>query len=105
MRVRLITLAASLASVLAGSRAAHADPMDPAIERFAHDASDPTMACANAGLYRPGARPCTLDDAPLSKGSSTNMDSRLRRWRCLRPHHRIRRLAKWRAGRVHEHRQ
>ena len=58
MRVRLITLAASVASALAISRPAYADPMDPAIERFAHDASDPTVACSNAGLYRAGARPC-----------------------------------------------
>lgn len=67
MRVRLITLAASVASALAIPRAVHADPMDPAIERFAHDASDPTMACSNAGLYRAGARPCALDEASFKR--------------------------------------
>src|SRR5690349_5225740 len=62
MHVRLIPIAASLASALALGRAARADPMDPAIERFAHDAVDPTVPCANAGLYRAGARPCALDE-------------------------------------------
>jgi len=66
MRVRLITLAASLASALAVSRA-YADPMDPAIERFAHDAVDPTLSCSNAGLYRPGTRPCVLDETAFKK--------------------------------------
>jgi hypothetical protein len=67
MRVRLITLAASVALALAVSRAADADPMDPAIERFSHDAGDPTMPCSNAGLYRAGARPCALDEAAFKK--------------------------------------
>ncbi|HMI83669.1 MAG TPA: hypothetical protein VK550_06210 [Polyangiaceae bacterium] len=67
MRVRLITLTASLASVLAVPRAAHADPMDPAIERFAHDAADPTVACSDAGLYRAGARPCALDEGAFKR--------------------------------------
>ena len=67
MRVRLITFAASLASAIAMPRAAHADPMDPAIERFARDSVDPTIACANAGLYRAGARPCTLDEPAFKK--------------------------------------
>ena len=67
MRVRLIALAASVASVVAISRPAAADPMDPAIERFAHDAIDPTMSCSNSGLYRPGARPCVLDEASFKK--------------------------------------
>ena len=66
MRVRLITFAASIASAIA-IPAAHADPMDPAIERFARDAVDPTMACSNGGLYRPGARPCTLDEPSFKK--------------------------------------
>jgi hypothetical protein len=67
MRVRLITLAASVASALAFPGAAQADPMDPAIERFAHDAADPTMPCSNAGLYRAGTRPCALDEASFKK--------------------------------------
>jgi hypothetical protein len=67
MRVRLITLAASVASALVVSRAARADPMDPAIERFARDAGDPTLACSNSGLYRAGARPCALDEASFKR--------------------------------------
>jgi hypothetical protein len=67
MRVRLITLAASLASAVAVTQAAQADPMDPAVERFAFDAGDPTVACANAGLYRAGARPCVLDEPSFKK--------------------------------------
>jgi len=67
MRVRLIPLAASLASAIAMPRAAQADPMDPAIERLAHDALDPTKACADAGLYRAGARPCVLDEPAFKK--------------------------------------
>jgi len=41
--------------------------MDPAIERFAQDAGDPTIPCANAGLYRAGARPCALDESSFKK--------------------------------------
>jgi hypothetical protein len=67
MRVRLITLAASLASAIAVPGVARGDPMDPAIERFARDSADPTLACSNAGLYRPGARPCTLDEPAFKK--------------------------------------
>src|SRR5689334_18014332 len=67
MQVRLIPLAASLASALALARVASADPMDPAIERFAHDAGDPAVPCANAGLYRAGARPCALDEASFKR--------------------------------------
>lgn len=67
MRARLITLAASLASVIATSRAAEAEPMDPALERFAHDATDPSLPCSNAGLYRPGSSPCVLDEAAFKK--------------------------------------
>jgi hypothetical protein len=41
--------------------------MDPAIERFAHDAVDPSLSCANAGLYRAGARPCALDEGSFKR--------------------------------------
>lgn len=67
MHVRLIPIAASVAFALAFGRDAHADPMDPAIERFAHDAVDPTVPCANAGLYRAGARPCALDESSFKR--------------------------------------
>jgi hypothetical protein len=67
MRVRLITLAASLASAVAIAWPARADPMDPAIERFARDSMDPTVPCSNAGLYRAGARPCTLDETAFKR--------------------------------------
>jgi hypothetical protein len=67
MRVRLITLAASVASVVAAPRSASADPMDPAIERFARDSADPTIACSNSGLYRAGARPCALDETSFKR--------------------------------------
>jgi hypothetical protein len=68
MRVQVIAaLAASLAAVVAAGAPAHADPMDPAIERFSHDAADPTMPCGSAGLYRPGARPCALDESSFKK--------------------------------------
>jgi hypothetical protein len=67
MRARLITLAAPFVCIFALSGPARADPMDPAIERFAHDAGDPSVPCANAGLYRAGARPCALDESAFKK--------------------------------------
>lgn len=67
MRVRLITVVAALACVVGLPRVAGADPMDPAIERFAHAAEDPTMPCSNAGLYRAGARPCVLDEPSFKR--------------------------------------
>jgi hypothetical protein len=67
MRVLLIGVAASLASAIVAPRAARADPMDPAIERLSRDGSDPTLPCGAAGIIRPGARPCALDEPAFKK--------------------------------------
>ena len=54
-------------SVVAVSRTASADPMDPALERLAHSAANPSAPCAIAGHYQPGAAPCVFDDAAFKR--------------------------------------
>ncbi|MET0593356.1 MAG: hypothetical protein ABW133_11690 [Polyangiaceae bacterium] len=68
MRALVIAaLAASLVAAVAAPGTAHADPMDPALERFSYDGSDPTLGCGSSGLYRPGATPCRLDEPSFKK--------------------------------------
>jgi len=77
MRLRPITLVASLASIssiLAISETSPADPMDPALERLVHDPANSLLPCANVdpsmglvGAYRPGVKACAYDDAAFKK--------------------------------------
>jgi hypothetical protein len=46
---------------------AHADAMDPAFERLAHDPVNVSTPCADAGRLRPGAGPCVFDSAAFRK--------------------------------------
>jgi hypothetical protein len=69
MRPGSIGAALLMSFVIAISKTASADTMDPALERLAYAASPPgtTAPCANAGRYIPGAQPCVFDDASFKK--------------------------------------
>src|SRR2546421_11604025 len=67
MRLGSIAAVAAMSSVVAVSRGANADSMDPALERLVHDVSGPNIPCADRGKYRPGAQPCVFDDTAFKK--------------------------------------
>jgi hypothetical protein len=65
MRTGPIAAALLMSSVIAISKTAGADSMDPALERLVSAVGG--GSCANAGRYRPGAQPCVFDDAAFKK--------------------------------------
>jgi hypothetical protein len=67
MRFGLLTAAALMSSVVAISRTASADSMDPALERLVHSATVPGAPCSAAGRYISGTGPCVFDDAGFKK--------------------------------------
>jgi hypothetical protein len=67
MRPGSIAAALLMSSVIAISKTASADTMDPALERLTHGAASPTAPCANAGRYIAGSLPCVFDDAAFKK--------------------------------------
>src|SRR5579859_115579 len=67
MRPGSMAAALLMSSVIAISKTASADTMDPALERLAHSATNPSAMCSNAGRYIPGALPCVFDDAAFKK--------------------------------------